>query len=136
MGGLCTDVGFSVVAAYANRLKETYFKLQPTVAARATGVEFPFQGGLRFDIEQDRLIDLAKAVAQVHRGFSELAGLILETPSIQNRFEAAGILSRETARDLSVVGPIARASGIDLDVRRDHPYGSYAECAVEVPVTR
>jgi Ni,Fe-hydrogenase III large subunit len=135
LGGLCTDVGFSVAAAHAARLKETL--LQASAHCCGTrcwrGVSVP--GGLRFDFEQERLIDLAQAVAQVHLSFSELAGLILETPSIQNRFETAGILSQETARDLAVVGPIARASGIDLDVRRDHPYGSYAEWAVEVPVT-
>ena len=61
--------------------------------------------------------------------------MILETPSIQNRFETAGILTREAARDLAVVGPVARASGIDLDVRRDHPYGRYGSCQLEVPVT-
>jgi Ni,Fe-hydrogenase III large subunit len=61
--------------------------------------------------------------------------MILETPSIQNRFETAGVLSQEAARDLAVVGPIARASGIDLDVRRDHPYGAYGKHPIEVPVT-
>ena len=61
--------------------------------------------------------------------------MIVETPSIQNRFETAGVLSREAARDLAVVGPVARASGIDLDVRRDHPYGLYGKYQIDVPVT-
>jgi Ni,Fe-hydrogenase III large subunit len=61
--------------------------------------------------------------------------VIVETPSIQNRFETAGILSRQVARDLAVVGPVARASGMDLDVRRDHPYGRYADLRFDVPVT-
>jgi Ni,Fe-hydrogenase III large subunit len=33
------------------------------------------------------------------------------------------------------VGPVARASGIDLDVRRDHPYGGYGKHPIEVPIT-
>jgi len=74
-------------------------------------------------------------VASASVDFREIARLILETPSIQNRFEAAGILSQEAARDLAVVGPVARASGIDLDVRRDHPYGHYRQHRIEVPVT-
>ena len=61
--------------------------------------------------------------------------MIEETPSIENRFETAGVLSRETARDLAVVGPVARASGIDLDVRRDHPYGLYDKYKIDVPTT-
>jgi Ni,Fe-hydrogenase III large subunit/Ni,Fe-hydrogenase III component G len=135
VGGLCTDVGFSVAAAYATRLKETL--LQASAQCVGTrywrGISVP--GGLRLDFDSGKLSELAQAVAHVYRSFSDLAGLILETPSIQNRFETAGILSQETAGDLAVVGPIARASGISLDVRRDHPYGRYADCAVEVPVT-
>jgi Ni,Fe-hydrogenase III large subunit len=42
-------------------------------------------------------------------------------------------LKEQVARDLAVVGPVARASGVDLDVRRDHPYGRYRELQIEVP---
>jgi Ni,Fe-hydrogenase III large subunit len=78
---------------------------------------------------------LSQAVSLTARQFSDLARVILETPSIQNRFETAGILREEAARELAVVGPVARASGIDLDVRRDHPYGHYDSVQVDVPVT-
>jgi Ni,Fe-hydrogenase III large subunit/Ni,Fe-hydrogenase III component G len=135
IGGLCTDVGFSVAAAYATRLKE--YLLQASVHCCGTrywrGVAVP--GGLRFDFDSAKVAALAQAVAGTSHEFSEIARLILETPSIQNRFETAGVLSREAARDLAVVGPLARASGIDLDIRRDHPYGGYDNHRIEVPVT-
>ena len=135
IGGLCTDVGFSVAAAYATRVKE--FLLQASVQCCGTrywrGVAVP--RGLRFDFDSARVAELAQAVARASSDFSKIARMILETPSIQNRFETAGVLSREAARDLAVVGPIARASGIDLDVRRDHPYGAYGNHRIEVPVT-
>ena len=135
IGGLCTDVGFSVAAAYATRLKESL--IQASVQCCGTrywrGVAVP--GGLRFDFDSARMAELAQVVARASGDFSNLARMILETPSIQNRFETAGILSQEAARDLAVVGPVARASGIDLDVRRDHPYGDYGKHPIEVPVT-
>jgi Ni,Fe-hydrogenase III large subunit len=135
VGGLCTDVGFSVPAAYAAHLKESL--LQASVHCCGTrywrGVSVP--GGLQFDLDPARVADLVQAVARAYRDFSEIAHMILETSSIQNRFETAGVLSPEAARDLAVVGPVARASGIDLDVRRDHPYGRYRDCSIEVPVT-
>ncbi|MGA3293512.1 MAG: NADH-quinone oxidoreductase subunit C [Candidatus Acidiferrales bacterium] len=135
IGGLCTDVGFSVAAAYATRLKE--FLLQASVQCCGTrywrGVAVP--GGLRFDFDPGRTAEFAQAVARASRDFSKIARMILETPSIQNRFETAGVLGREAAQDLAVVGPVARASGIDLDVRRDHPYGGYGNHRIEVPVT-
>jgi len=135
LGGLCTDVGFSVAAAYATRIKESL--LQASAQCCGTrywrGIAVP--GGLRFDLDSGKLLELRKVVAQADQEFSDLARLILETPSIQNRFETAGILSYEVARDLAVVGVVARASGMDLDVRRDHPHAPYDHCPFEVPVT-
>jgi Ni,Fe-hydrogenase III large subunit len=60
--------------------------------------------------------------------------MILDTPSVQNRFESTGVLKAGVARDLGVVGPVARASGLRLDVRHDHPYGAYRDRTFE-PVT-
>jgi Ni,Fe-hydrogenase III large subunit len=92
-------------------------------------------GGLRFDFDSNKVNELGQTVARISEEFSDMAHLVMETPSIQNRFETAGILSRETAQRLAVVGPVARASGIDLDVRRDHPYGNYGKYSIQVPVT-
>jgi Ni,Fe-hydrogenase III large subunit len=135
VGGLCTDVGFGVAAAYAARIKE--FLLRESARCCGTrywrGIAVP--GGLGLKLDSGKVAELGHAVARASRDFTDIARLILETPSIQNRFETAGILSRDIARDLAVVGPVARASGMDLDVRRDHPYGGYGQCQIEVPVT-
>jgi Ni,Fe-hydrogenase III large subunit len=134
VGGLCTDVGFSVAAASAARIKESL--LQASAKCCATrywrGIAVP--GGLRFDLDSSRVLELCQAVSLANE-FSDLARVIVETPSIQNRFETAGVLQRDVAWELAVVGPVARASGIDLDVRRDHPYGHYDRVQLEVPVT-
>lgn len=135
VGGLSTDVGFGVAAAYASRLKESL--LQASVQCCGSrywrGISVP--GGLRFDLGSGQVATLAQVVSQVHEEFSAMARLLLATPSIENRFETAGVLSPEAARDLAIVGPVARASGVDIDVRRDHPYSRYATYPMEVPVT-
>jgi Ni,Fe-hydrogenase III large subunit len=135
VGGLCTDVGFGVAAAYCSRLKESL--LQASAECCGTrywrGISVP--GGLRLDLDSGQVATLAQVAAQLHQEFSAMARMILGTPSIQNRFETAGVLSAEAVRDLAIVGPVARASGVNLDVRRDHPYGRYSICPVEVPVT-
>jgi Ni,Fe-hydrogenase III large subunit len=135
VGGLCTDVGFAVAAAYATRIKESLLQASSNCCGTRYWRGIATPGGLRFDLDSGRIRELGRAVSLAAREFSALAHMIVETPSVQNRFEAAGILSREVARDLAVVGPVARASGIDLDVRRDHPYGRYGNLRFEVPVT-
>jgi Ni,Fe-hydrogenase III large subunit len=135
VGGMCTDVGFTVGAASAVSIKE--FLLQTSSKCCGTrywrGVAVP--GGLRFSLDAAKVLEFSQAVSLAARQFSDLASVILKTPSIQNRFETSGILRRDAARELATVGPIARASGINLDVRRDHPYGHYDRVRFEVPVT-
>ena len=133
-GGLCTDVGFIVGAALATRIKEDL--LQASTRCCGTrywrGVSVP--GGLRFDCDSATVTRIAQCVeASVHE-FRDLARIVLETPSIQNRFEGAGILKKNVAHDLAVVGVVARASGVDVDVRRDHPSGHYQLVQTTVPV--
>jgi NADH-quinone oxidoreductase subunit D len=48
-------------------------------------------------------------------------------PSFVNRIAGVGRMSRERALEQCVAGPFARASGVDMDLRRDLPYGAYAE---------
>jgi Ni,Fe-hydrogenase III large subunit len=135
IGGLCTDVGFTVGAASATSIKESLLQVSSKCCGTRywRGVSVP--GGLRFAIDSGKLLEFSKFVAFAAHQFSDLARVILDTPSIQNRFETAGILRNDVARELALVGPVARASGIDLDVRRDHPYGDYGNARFEVPVT-
>jgi Ni,Fe-hydrogenase III large subunit len=51
--------------------------------------------------------------------------LLFDAPSVMERFEGTGVVSREIAEALGLTGPSARASGLDRDARRDHPSGIY-----------
>jgi Ni,Fe-hydrogenase III large subunit len=68
---------------------------------------------------------------------AELGGVVdglLSTNSYVDRLEATGIVASARAAELSLVGPVARGSGQDIDVRRDHPCGIAELAPVEVPV--
>jgi NADH:ubiquinone oxidoreductase subunit D len=51
----------------------------------------------------------------------------LHSKTVEARLKGVGILTKEDAEKFCVVGPIARASGIDYDVRKEDPYGAYDE---------
>ena len=51
-----------------------------------------------------------------------------------DRLEGTGRLTTQTARDHGVLGFVARASGLDVDARRDHPFAAYGELSFRVPV--
>ena len=68
---------------------------------------------------------------------AELRGVVdglMSTNSYVDRLEATGIVGAHRARELSLVGPVARGSGQDIDVRRDHPCGPSDRAPGSVPV--
>lgn len=73
------------------------------------------------------IIDLLK------RRIEEYEDLLTENPVFLERAKGIGVLTQAEARDLCVTGPIARATGIDLDLRRDMPYEAYEELEFSVP---
>jgi LemA protein len=59
---------------------------------------------------------------------------VLASSLVQDRLEGTGMLTTRTARDHVVLGYVARASDIDADVRREHPFAAYGELSFSVPV--
>jgi Ni,Fe-hydrogenase III large subunit len=59
---------------------------------------------------------------------------VTSSDSTRDRLERTGFLKPEKAAALGIVGVGARASGIDLDVRRDHPYAAYGNLTWRIPV--
>jgi Ni,Fe-hydrogenase III large subunit/Ni,Fe-hydrogenase III component G len=132
LGALCGDVGFTVPAAYNARIKESLLQ----ASARCVGTRYwrgmAVPGGVKRDLLESEVRLLSASVKEAASDFAGLARLVLDTPSVQNRFETTGVLTREAARALAVVGPAARASGIRMDVREDHPYGLYRTLTTDV----
>lgn len=134
VGALCGDVGFPVPAAYTARLKEKLLLESASTLGTRYWRSISVPGGVTRDISPADAGRLRRTINDVAREFKELAQMVLDTPSVQDRFESTGVLKTSVARDLAVVGPVARASGIHIDVRHDHPYGAYHDRASN-PVT-
>ena len=84
-----------------------------------------YEGGVNFDINEKTRLDLDRNLTKVMRD-SELMGETLFTKaSVLSRLEQTGVVSTETARSIGMVGLSARASGLSLDTRADHPHGFY-----------
>lgn len=134
IGAIATDVGFVVANAHAGRLRELVVRLNEVLTGSRLLRGMVCVGGVRrnWSLEQrDCLRDTAK---EVEHEFDDLVALVKSSDSTRDRLERTGILSPEIARALGIVGVGGRASGIDLDVRRDHPYAAYSHYSFRVPV--
>ncbi|WP_010148209.1 NADH-quinone oxidoreductase subunit D [Serinicoccus profundi] len=88
-------------------------------------------GGLLHDLPPGWLDRVDAAVATVRGRMPDLTGLVLGNEILQGRTRGVGVLDLETVLGYGVSGPIARASGLDVDLRRDEPYLAYAELFAE-----
>jgi NADH-quinone oxidoreductase subunit D len=82
-------------------------------------------GGVRRDIKDEDIPVLKKALDEFIPAANMFKGAVMDDPVIKARLKGVGILTKEQAIDWCVVGPTARASGVNIDVRRDEPYGVF-----------
>jgi len=81
-----------------------------------------------------RPLDVAAEVDAAVRDFLEVVDICLGNSLVRDRLENTGVLEATIARDHAVRGYVARASGLDVDARRDHPCPPYDELRFRVPV--
>jgi len=87
-------------------------------------------GGLRHDVNV--YTGLSEELQKLQHAISRYLGQLSRTSSYLDRLIDTGVLSRQVAFDQGATGPVERASGLDRDLRRDHPYAAYD--AVELAV--
>jgi Ni,Fe-hydrogenase III large subunit len=136
IGALATDVAFTVPASLAQAQREglvrLYERLFGTRLLRGT-IAF---GGVKHDLTSEGADALRHHLRTLEKEFDSLITLLIDSGSFTDRVDTTGILSNQVARDLGIVGMAARASGIDADLRRDHPHDAYSTLTFEVPVER
>jgi Ni,Fe-hydrogenase III large subunit/Ni,Fe-hydrogenase III component G len=134
IGAIATDVGFVIANSHASRLKETMVTLNEQLTGNRLLRGMVCVGGVRRGWDQAQLDTLRRTVDCFAQEFLDLIGLIDSSESTHDRLEQTGVLRPDKARDLGIVGVGGRASGVDLDVRRDHPYAAYSRYSFRVPV--
>ena len=134
IGAIATDVGFVIANAHAGLVREMVLALNEELTGSRLLRAMVCIGGVRRDWTPDQLVVLRNTVETVEHEFRDLVALIKSSDSTRDRLERTGFLHPEKARALGIVGVGGRASGIDLDVRRDHPYAAYRHFSWRVPV--
>lgn len=132
LGALSGDIGYQPSAAFCGRIRGDLLNLTLQASGSRMGLGWVRPGGVTADLDADEARDIGvgvdRAVADLGRSF----GLMIRNSTVRSRLEETGLLPIETCEALGMVGPAARASGVDRDVRRDHPLGAYASDPIRV----
>ena len=131
-GMIANDTGYAVAHAHCFRIRERLLRLNKRVTGNRLLRGAVLPGGVGRDLPAD--LDVVSEVTSALRDFEEIVELTLANTLVMDRLEGTGTLTTLTARAHGVLGYVARASGIDADVRRDHPFAAYGELTFRVPV--
>jgi Ni,Fe-hydrogenase III large subunit len=131
-GMIANDTGFAVAQSHCARIRERLLALNKrwTGSRLLRGALRP--GGVNVDWPHD--VNLAAEAAAAADDFQSIVDISLANTLLLDRLEGTGRLFTRTARDHGALGYIARASGVDRDVRRDHPFAAYPALGFRVPV--
>jgi Ni,Fe-hydrogenase III large subunit/Ni,Fe-hydrogenase III component G len=118
IGALCNDVGHSILNAHALRIKETLLRLNKDTTGHRL-----LRGGIRPSGAAIRSVPTPEQLASIGADIRDIVQLALGNSLVAERFTGTAVLTMAQAQDLGTLGYVARASGIDIDARRDHPTG-------------
>jgi NADH-quinone oxidoreductase subunit D len=125
LGSYPIELGAITPIFYAFRERETIQAVMEEVSGGRMHYMFNRVGGLKEDLPAGWLDRVADAVTAVGRRLSQIEDLIFGNEIFQARTRGVGVLSPALVDAYGVSGPIARASGVDFDLRRDEPYLAY-----------
>lgn len=134
IGNLCAGAAFAVGNTQGMRLKEQLMRLNERVFGHRWLRGIIGLGGVRRDLSDAALSDISRTLFGLEREWQEIIEIILGNSIFMDRVRQTGVLTKEVARGLGTVGVTARASGIDVDLRRDMPYAGYGGLQFQVPV--
>ena len=131
LGSYPLELGAITPIFYSFREREELQAVMEEASGGRMHYMFNRVGGLKADLPAGWLGRVEHAVAEVRRRMSDLRNMLVGNEILLARTRGVGILSKETVHGYGVSGPIARASGVDVDLRRDQPYLAYAELFAE-----
>ncbi|TWF75128.1 NADH dehydrogenase subunit C [Pseudonocardia hierapolitana] len=116
IGALCNDVGHGVLNAHALRIRERLLRLNEQVAGHRL-----LRGAIGLGTATVLRLPDPADLAAIADDVAEVVALALEHSVVRDRFTGTAVLTREQASDLGALGYVARASGLPVDARHDHP---------------
>jgi NADH-quinone oxidoreductase subunit D len=126
------EIGFDTLLMYSWRDREVVMDLLAHITGNRVNYGMNAIGGVRRNIDDTQRKEILAGVDKLEERTKYYIKLALEETTIINRLSGVGVVSHEDALRLGAVGPTARASGVNRDVRRDDPYAAYADIAFDV----
>jgi len=126
------EIGFDTLFMYSWRDREIVMDILADLTGNRVNYGVNTYGGVKRDISKEQLQKILEAMDTLEERTKYYVKVATEEVTLINRLSGVGRLSKADVEALDAVGPVARASGVDRDVRRDDPYAAYGEVEFKV----
>jgi NADH-quinone oxidoreductase subunit D len=134
VGASAMELGAFTPFLYFLKGREWLYELLEVVSGARLTHSYVRVGGVAKDLPPGFDEQLLLCLEKIEAAMVEVEDLLTNNKIFRDRMAGVGAQSRESAIATGCVGPIARACGVDYDVRRDHPYSIYPELEFDIPL--
>ncbi|MDI9632637.1 MAG: nickel-dependent hydrogenase large subunit [Methanolinea sp.] len=124
------ELGFDSLLHLTWRVREDAMDVIENLTGNRVNYGIVQVGGVRRDILPEQHPVIERCLDRYESLLGTLLSFFLDDATIRARCRDVGVLSRENAIGLCTVGPTARASGVNVDLRQDYPYAAYGDLDV------
>ena len=132
IGVAAHEVGFDTLFMYVWRDRELVMAMLEEISGNRVNYGINTIGGVRRDITEEQKKKILDMLEILKKRLDYYTNIATHEPSFIARIQGVGRMSKERALQMCTVGPFARASGVDRDIRRDDPHAAYPELDFKV----
>ena len=126
-GAMGLDTGAFTFFLYAFYQRERLYDIFEALCGARFTNSYTRVGGVMYDITSLVVQKIRNFVKSFPETLDDMERLVNRNRIFVDRMKGVGLLSKEEATNMSATGPIARASGVTRDLRKDEPYLAYAD---------
>src|SRR5262245_4355533 len=135
-GAAALDLGAFTAFLYAFNTRELIYDIYEEMSGYRFHPGYTRVGGVLYDFNDRVIARVEKLLKQLPKTLGDMEKLLFRNRIFVDRMRGVGVLSKEDAINFSCTGPIARASGVPVDLRKDQPYLAYGELDFRVPIAK
>jgi len=132
VGLACHILGFDTLFMQSFRIREPIMWIAEKISGNRKTYALCLIGGVRWEITPELESELTGVLDKLEKEWTQVYKAVKGDKNIMARSKGVGVTSKELVKDMGLIGPIARAAGVPIDVRRDHPYAAYDKVDFDV----
>jgi NADH-quinone oxidoreductase subunit D len=132
-GAMALDLGAYTAFLFAFNLREQICDIYEEMSGYRFHPGYTRVGGLLQDFNERVIEKVRRLLGSFPRVYTDIEKLLFRNRIFLDRLRGVGCLSKEDAVSLCCTGPVGRASGLTIDLRKDKPYLAYPDFEFDVP---